>query len=153
MNWVWLTLIFFLIALLAGIFLDARFAIISCMILFLLFPMELVMIYFYYGLRKECSFNVVDHRIRIMGDSLMIEMRFFNHGNAAEKEDSDEDDTSQISCVEFPLSQAGKYNVFNNSIALKINDDKGFVWIPLSAFDNDSQFKDFIDKILVYAVA
>lgn len=153
MNWVWITLICFLIALLTGIIHDARFAIISCMILFLLFPMELVMIYFYYGLRRECSFNVVNHRIMIIEDSLRVEMRFYNRGNSEEKENLDEDEFSQISCVEFPLYQASKYNVFNNSIALRINDNKGFVWIPISAFDEDKQFKDFIDKILAYAVA
>lgn len=89
----------------------------------------------------------------IIEDSLRVEMRFYNRGNSEEKENLDEDEFSQISCVEFPLYQASKYNVFNNSIALRINDNKGFVWIPISAFDEDKQFKDFIDKILAYAVA
>lgn len=163
MKWVWIIIISFVLALTAGILFDLRFTILACMILFILFPMELVMIYIYYGFRKECNFNVVNHRFILNREMFKIEMKFPNSWNSANNHDTKTEnievpkeiteDIAQVKTIEFPVSQLGKYTVMTDSIAIRIKNGVGFAWIPISAFENENQFKVFIDKIIEYAAA
>lgn len=163
MKWLWIIIISFVLALTAGILFDLRFAILAGMILFILFPMELVMIYIYYGFRKECNFNVVNHRLILQRETFQIEMKFPNSWNSVNNYDTktenrevQEDiagDIVQVKTIQFPVSQLGKYTVMTDSIVIRIKNGVGFAWIPLSSFENENKFKLFIDKIIEYAAA
>ena len=57
--WLWLVLPVALCAILA-IWVDVRFVIVAMMVLFIILPMVLALLYFYYGLSPEARWSIMD---------------------------------------------------------------------------------------------
>ena len=59
--WLWLVLPVALCAVLA-LWVDVRFVIVAMMVLFIILPMVLALLYFYYGLSPEARWSIMDSR-------------------------------------------------------------------------------------------
>lgn len=58
-NWLWMVLPVAVCGMLA-IFIDVRFIIVALMILFVILPMLLALLYFYYGLSPEARWSIME---------------------------------------------------------------------------------------------
>ncbi len=144
-----ITFVFF-IALALGLAIDIRFLIISLMILFLITPMAIAMIFIVYGFRKDCSFNVANHRLHIEGENLEVEI---GEDTSEDKDDEEMKIVALCSTVSFPLSSLLNYQVNKNYVIVRLRDKKkGFIYIPLDAFEGDSiKLQKFLKRLFSYA--
>lgn len=70
-NWLWLVLPVALCAVLS-IWIDVRFIIVAMMVLFIVLPMVLALLYFYYGLSPEARWSVMDKDMVITRDGITL---------------------------------------------------------------------------------
>jgi hypothetical protein len=71
-NWLWMVLPVALCAVLA-IWVDVRFVIVAMMVLFIVLPMVLALLYFYYGLSQEARWSIMDKTMAINDEGLTLE--------------------------------------------------------------------------------
>lgn len=71
-NWLWLVSPVALCAVLA-IWVDVRFVIVAMMVLFIVLPMVLALLYFYYGLSQEARWSILDKTVTIDDKGLALE--------------------------------------------------------------------------------
>ena len=63
-NWLWMVLPIALCGILA-IFIDVRFVIVALMVLFIVLPMILALLFFYYGLSPEARWSIMEKDVFI----------------------------------------------------------------------------------------
>ena len=71
-NWLWLVLPVAVCVVLA-IWVDVRFAIVAMMVLFIVLPMVLALLYFYYGLSPEARWSIMDKSLTIGDAGITLE--------------------------------------------------------------------------------
>ena len=71
-NWLWLVMPVAVCAMLA-IWVDVRFAIVAMMVLFIVLPMVLALLYFYYGLSQEARWSIMDKSVTIDDEGITLE--------------------------------------------------------------------------------
>lgn len=114
-----------LAGIIAGFVFDFRFLILGLMILFILMPMLAAYIYFYYGLRRECWLNVVDHSIGIGDDGLDVKIY-----------DTDGEQVELRTSFMIPYKDLSGYKVGKDCVYFMIaRPVKGFVWFPVEGKD------------------
>lgn len=70
--WLWMVLPIAVCAVLA-IWVDVRFVIVAMMVLFIVMPMVLALLYFYYGLSPEARWSIMDKAVTIDKDGISLE--------------------------------------------------------------------------------
>lgn len=70
-NWLWMVMPVAVCAVLA-LWIDVRFAIVAMMVLFIVLPMVLALLYFYYGLSPEARWSIMDKTIDVQQDGLHL---------------------------------------------------------------------------------
>lgn len=70
-NWLWMALPVALCAVLA-VWIDVRFVIVALMVLFIVLPMLLALIYFYYGLSPEARWSVMEKSLTIDDNAITL---------------------------------------------------------------------------------
>ena len=71
-NWLWMVLPVAICGLLA-IFIDVRFIIVALMVLFVILPMVLSLLYFYYGLSVEARWSIMEKTATIDGTGITLD--------------------------------------------------------------------------------
>ncbi len=70
-NWLWLILPVAVCGILA-IFIDVRFVIVAMMVLFIVLPMILALLYFYYGLSPEARWSIMEKTTVINDEGITL---------------------------------------------------------------------------------
>lgn len=70
--WLWMVLPIAVCAVLA-IWVDVRFVIVAMMVLFIVLPMVLALLYFYYGLSPEARWSIMDKAVTIDDNGISLE--------------------------------------------------------------------------------
>ena len=119
-----------------GIFVNPVYFILSLMAVFILLPLILMFLYYFYGLRGECYFNMTAHNFILKEDGIEVRMTF---------PPKDEDDEEKTHSIKIKYEEIGPYKVFSNCVVYPVGKPmKGFIWIPLSAFSDNREFTDAI---------
>lgn len=71
-NWLWLVMPVALCGVLA-IWIDIRFVIVALMVLFIVLPMVLALLYFYYGLSPEARWSILEKSLTLSDEGLMMD--------------------------------------------------------------------------------
>lgn len=71
-NWLWMVLPVAVCGLLA-IFIDVRFIIVALMVLFVILPMVLALLYFYYGFSPEARWSIMEKTATIDGTGITLD--------------------------------------------------------------------------------
>lgn len=71
-NWLWMVLPVAVCGVLA-VWIDVRFVIVALMVLFVLLPMLLSLLYFYYGFSPEARWSIMDKAIVIDDEGLTLD--------------------------------------------------------------------------------
>ena len=70
-NWLWMLLPVALCGAMA-IFIDVRFVIVAMMVLFIIMPMVLALLFFYYGLSPEARWSIMEKTATIDNDGITL---------------------------------------------------------------------------------
>lgn len=70
-NWLWMVLPVAVCAVLA-IWIDVRFVIVALMVLFIILPMVLALLYFYYGFSPEAQWSIMGKSVTIDDEALTL---------------------------------------------------------------------------------
>lgn len=122
------------VGIVCGFVIDLRWFVISLMVVFVVFPMLLAFLYYYYALRRETVINSLPHSLSIVpGDGLMVTMRI-----------DEETERKEI----LSWDTLSRYKVGSNSAIVPLRSPlKGFVWIPASAFSSESEMVTFFKAL------
>ena len=70
-NWLWMVLPLAVCAVLA-IWVDVRFIIVALMVLFIVLPMVLALLYFYYGFSPEARWSIMEKQVDLTEEGLEL---------------------------------------------------------------------------------
>jgi len=143
----WLLLFAVLICptLLAAVFTDLRWFIIAAMIALLLIPMISALLYFHYGLRRECYCNILPHYLKISKDGITTVINISRKSNDNEE---NEESKKKYREIFFPKKDFGSCLSINSSIRLRIRfPQRGFIIIPHEIFHCREDFEKAVDLI------
>lgn len=145
-----------LVGFFVGLAIDLRFLILSAMIVFIIIPLIIGFLYYYYALDKYYRFNVVDHNITMGNKGLTITM-FFPLNKEEEADEENDCQTSKESHDEadykvvkqtIDYAEIGMPTYQSKSVIYRLGKkDNGFLWIPESAFETTGDFQKFIDNL------
>ena len=71
-NWLWMVLPVAVCGILA-IFIDVRFVIVAMMVLFIVLPMVLALLFFYYGLSPEARWSIMEKSVHIDENAITLD--------------------------------------------------------------------------------
>ncbi len=71
-NWLWMVLPVALCGVLA-VWIDVRFVIVALMVLFVVLPMVLALLYFYYGFSPEARWSIMEKSVTITGVDITMD--------------------------------------------------------------------------------
>lgn len=159
-----------LVGLVFGIAIDLRWLVIGLMIVFLIIPMFLMFLYYYYGMRKECYVNIIPHTLSVRDDGISLNLRFPIYSEDDYDDQSDrEEEENELSSIEsatekmpdlsnktiervesFPFGMMESVRVGNNALKIYLKfPHKGFIWIPVEAYQNKDDIEllyEILDK-------
>lgn len=144
-KWILLSFLLILTGLILGVCIDYRFAVIALMIFFILLPVELLFIYLYYGFLENCYFNVTLHKILLLNTDIIISMKW----NKIEETDNEKvEKEDMVRDVIFNRNLFNDFIVLKDSVVFRMKSNKGFLWLPVSAFENEVRFTEFVNEVL-----
>lgn len=141
-----------LLALVSCLFVDLRWGVVFLMIVFLIAPMVLAFLFFFYGLQQFTAVNTVYHSIALTDEGMIINVydkKRQDKGNSDEKDSKGQNEGFDLLLTyKVSYSDLGRINVGMKSVTFPVREKgKGFVWIPMNAFDDSRAFSDFIGLI------
>lgn len=136
------TIIFLLlllaVSLILGICSDIKFFILTLMIIFIISPMILGFMYYYYGLGERCYFNVTEHTLEFTDYGIKVNMYF------PVITESDDDAEIPEKCVVKSIGYEflHRYYVGRNCVIFPIGRKRidGFLWVPETAYSSPEEF-------------
>lgn len=140
--WIWIVAlcILGLLGLCLGLTVDLRLFIVGLMIIMIIMPMLAAFLYFFYGLKKECYINTVNHYIEFDNEGLSITLLFGTRN----------EDNRQMRVERFTYSEFDSLQIGPKSVTIYFKSPKkGFIWIPAYAFEDENTIAgtlSFIDE-------
>lgn len=136
MIWALFTFIGLCIFLVLGFTIDYRFFILSLLWIFLVIPLLIAFLYFYYGLAPITALNCLNHKILMSGNQVMIRI--------IENQKENTPTTKDLAHV-LSLNKNEYYKKKSGSDCfLFFFHQKGILWLPYEAFDSQEEFKSFL---------
>lgn len=142
--WLLIPVMLILIGLVLGIVADYRFAIVGLMAFFILLPLELLFIYLYYGFLETFYFNVTLHKIILDDSEITVSMKW----KKIKEIDGIVEEEDFIKSITFKRDTFCKFIVLKDAVVLRAKAEKGFLWLPVAAFEDENQFIGFVNQII-----
>lgn len=140
-------LVFFLMLLAAAVLSvihDLRWIIVALMIVCITAPMMLAFFYIFHGMKPVTVINSLPHTLSF-GDDGITAVLLTQHKN----EETNETEYIELSRQLLPYSGIKRYKSGLTSIILPFeNGNKGFIWLPVSAFDDKNGMLEAMDKVI-----
>ncbi len=143
-------------------FVDYRFFLLSLIIVFIMIPMQMAFLYYYYGLNRECFMNIVPHKLSIFGEGILVTMFFPPYDEEASDNLSDKNETGEQnehkweydgwkeSEFMIKFGSLDRYVVGKDSVIIPIiGRPGGFIWLPERAFPETAVFADFMSNLKI----
>lgn len=141
-TWITVAACLLLPMILLGIFLDVRWVIVSLMAIFIVFPMLLAFLFFYYGMNRVSVINSTHHSLEFSKDGIMASI--YNKEEESEREARYKLRSQTI----MDYSAVSDYVVGVKDVILRTRlEGKGFLIIPLSAFAEKTSFMQAIEMV------
>lgn len=137
-----------------GIAVDLRWFVVGMMVVFLVIPMLMGFMYYYYGLRRECLVNSVPHALVVEDDGIRVRMLFRQNNDDAGKQDGDDgvdENQAEPEYLErfefFSYSDMRPPKIGTKSVVIPLHHTaSGFLWIPFDAFGDMAS----LEEVLAY---
>ena len=131
-GWTVIAILGIIVFVLLGCLIDFRFLILALIWIFLLLPLVVAFLYFFYGMDPLTAFNTMPHKILASRDSLSTLLT----GEDSEKEYK----------VDLNNFKEIKYGV---DYAIIFFHKEGWLWLPIGAFTTLEEFKEFLSYLPV----
>lgn len=131
-----------------GILVDARWFFSVLLVIFVVAPMLLSLLYYYFGLRREAYVNTVRHTITLRENGLLFTLKFviLNKDKQEDVETEDEDTIEREEFFRYDDMESMKTGL--NSVKIDLRSPaKGFIWIPRQAFSSDDEMVFFLKHL------
>lgn len=140
---------------------DLRIMICALIVFFIVVPMVMAFLYINHSLSPDVAFNVLPHTVSLGENGVELTIYKSTGTQDEDKEDRPLDDHSQDSQVEekdkrdeevvsfsrvIPYGFFGKYTVGSDCVYISIS-DRGFMYLPLSAFKNGEEMQLFLNEM------
>lgn len=120
-----------------GLALDLRFLILALIWIFLIYPLMIAFLYFYYGMEPLTAFNTMPHKLVFDDDGILV--RIIEKENDARAENDEISYKEYKACLkDFKTIKQGPDYV------LLFFGKKGWIWVPPEAFDSFDAYKEAI---------
>lgn len=142
--WVWLMFIGLVVFTVLGITVNYRFLILDLLWLFLVVPLMMAFLYFYFGMNPLTAFNTMPHRIEFDSDSLTV--KIIHPVPPGENSGSDEEPMPQIKDYKVEFSEFKEVKRGGDYVLLYFNKD-GWLWLPVYSFTSIDDFRNVLDSL------
>lgn len=158
-GWLYGGAFLFIMALLLGVVIDYRLLILAVILVCLIAPALLLLLYYNYGMKGENFLNVLDHRIELYSDKLILFLKVKGENEESGKEESEMSEPVNMNrasepaekewrIYEYPYSCFGSYSVGKDYVVFPLKTPKeGFLYLPVSAFDDKVSFSEAVKMI------
>lgn len=124
--WMLTLCIISVIGLALGIVVDLRWFVAGLMLIFVVLPMLISFLYYYYGLRKECYVNTLRHKIRMEEEGLVITMRFRQNNDEEQNNEEESDRNAEKADTEKADTEIANTKIANTEV--KAYDVQSSTW-------------------------
>ena len=122
-----------------GFAVDYRFFILTLIWIFLLVPLVVAFLYFFYGMEPLTSFNAMPHVINFYGPELGVKVIHENSNT----EESSETNMSTVVSKEYKVALADfKKMKTGGDYVILFFKKAGWIWVPVYAFDTVTNFQN-----------
>lgn len=160
-TWLLILSLVGLLGVIAGVAIDMRWFLIGMLLIFVISPMLLAFMYYYYGLSRGCYVNTMSHKIVIEEEGIRIKFIQDDKGSEIEREmenpvpDRANRCESPLKDEFFKYSSMSAYKIGNSSVTIPVKtESKGFIWIPAEAFRSDAEMSEALllidNKIMLH---
>lgn len=134
--WMLAALIGFCVFIILGFVVDYRFFVLSLIWIFLLIPLVVAFLYFYYGMDPLTTFNSMPHTLSFGGNEVKVKLIPLNETEEGAKE----------TIKEYTVDINDFQGIKNGAdYVLLLFGKKGWVWLPVIGFDNIEDFKATVE--------
>lgn len=145
-------------AILLSVFIDIRWLIIALMLVFIISPMILAFLFFYYGMNSVSTLNATHHNVEFHDNKIVVNI-FMNDSppSLPDKNDVPDEEGSGFneeikfekrSQITIDCSYIKNYIVGTNAVILRTNvSGDGFLIIPMKVFDDTNRFIQAITTV------
>lgn len=138
--WMYVCLVGILFFIIAGFTLNLKFFILALMWIFLIIPLLISFLYFFYGLNPLTSYNVINHTIIFSNENIIIHFLL-----------EEDENNKNIKDIVLPLKDITEIKRYPDSIILFFKDYKeGWLWLPFSGFNSFDDFNTLITHAKSY---
>lgn len=147
MPWLWVSLAGIIVFIVLGAVVDLRFFVLALIWIFLVLPLMMAFLYFFYGMEPLTVFNSIPHRVRFEDGNLFIHV-VRKGGREEEKEETEtNEDREENEGREYQYNGAifDKLNKGGDYIILSAK-KQGWLWLPYSGFENIEQLNTIVEN-------
>lgn len=123
-----------------GCLLNLKFLILALIWIFMILPILMAFLYFFYGLEPLTAFNCIPHKIFFRSGSLSVRLMDIEDQEIVEAEKEKKDYIAKREDFKEMMSGPGYVLLFFKKI--------GFLWVPVNAFDNLDSFHTAINTFV-----
>lgn len=131
----------FCVFIILGFCINFKFFILSLIWIFLLVPLVVTFLYFFYGMKTLTTFNCMPHKIIFEDQDIKINISDLNKNQEIETEKNEAPLIEKSYSINPSLIKEIKTG---NGYYIMNSEKKGWLWVPVDAF----QSKDMIEKII-----
>ncbi|MCH5228469.1 MAG: hypothetical protein J1F12_00560 [Muribaculaceae bacterium] len=143
----------FILILLAGFIFDYRFFMLALMWVFLIIPMLIAFLYFFYGMLPLTTFNTIPHKIKFEDSRLIIEFFDVEEWEKNSSISGGKDENEDFRNIRYSRSEKKDITLEKDNfkemkygadyVLLFFNPpEPGWLWLPASSFANGDNFKE-----------
>lgn len=148
-----------------GAALDLKFFFLALLWIFLVIPLMMAFLYFFYGMKPLTAFNAIDHKLIFSDTSVSIiivspvkeetggeedtEKELPGNEVKGEKEIENDEETAKKEHHVFEVKKEDFYEIKSDAdsvIAFSRKD--GWLWLPLAAFESLKTFQNVIENLM-----
>lgn len=136
---------------------DVRYAILALMVVFLLAPMLMAILFFYYALAEDIVFNILPHTLEITKDGIGISL-YEVVPEEEKKSESAEPEYRKILERLIKYDNLGRYEAGMDNVVFPVTgiegrskikgEVSGYMYVASSAFTTSEEFKEFVLQAL-----
>lgn len=128
----------------ASIFQDIRWIVIALILICMILPMLMAFFYIYHGMREVTVINALPHSLEFRDND--IEATLYS---AVRNEETGEIEYHELSKRNLPYEGVKRYHPGLTSVIIPFDKGmKGFIWLPVSAFEGGKDMAAAIDKLI-----
>lgn len=144
---IWIALGGIIVFLVLGICVDHRFLFVVVLWLFLISPMEIAFLYFFYGMQPLTAFNTIPHRI--IFNPKEIKIIFIPIEKPEQKKEDEKDSEEPVQPERNYIIKIDEYEKMKTGpdYILFFFNKKGWLWLPVSSFERYEDFKEVIHSV------